>query len=195
MASRNEKRDVADRLYSMFENLEGTPAEDLRMMHANLTPNAEAEEQEFIRQLRLMRSGLDTAPGEEAAGGLATAVKDEAPLRGLISEARKQGLTAAELADAAHLSVPLVTMLDLRLIRYVSIPRQVVEDVAGVIRRSTEQVALYLQGAPIRTAVAYSDTDASAESQEQQQDFLDAVNTDVSLLGERRARLSGMTSQ
>lgn len=178
----------------MFENLEGTPAEDLRMMHANLTPNAEAEEQEFIQQLRIMRSGLDTAPGEEAAGGRAPAVNDEAPLRGLISEARKRGLTAAELADAARLSVPLVTMLDLRLIRYASIPRQVIEDVAGVIRRSAEQVALYLQGAPIRTAVAYSDADAPAESQEQR-DFLDAVNTDASLLGERRARLSGMTLQ
>ena len=177
----------------MLENLEGTPTEELRLILHNLSPAAEAAEQSFVERLRLMRRGLEAAGGADLA-----AASDGAPgepaLRGLISEARKRGLTAAELAEAAQLSVALVTKLDLRRIRYASIPRQVIEEVARALTRSAEQVALYLQGGPIRTAAVFSDGDAP-EDPGGPQDFLEAVHTDASLSAERRARLSGMTSQ
>lgn len=177
----------------MLENLEGTPAEELRLILHNLSPTAEAAEQSFVERLHLMRRDLEGAGGAELAAA-SDGAQGEPALRGLISEARKCGLTAAELADAAQLSVVLMTKLDLRRIRYASIPRQVIEEVARALTRSAEQVALYLQGGPIRTAAVFSAVDAP-EDPGGPQDFLDAVHTDASLSAERRARLSGMMSQ
>lgn len=175
----------------MLENLEGTPADELQIILGNLSPNAEAEEQGFIDQLRLMRRGLKTDAGEALAGPQEEATRGGAPFRGLVSEARKRGLTTEELADAAQLSVPLIIKLDLRQIRYSSIPRQVIEDVAGAIKRSAEQVAQYLQGDPLRTAALYAEADAAREEQEPQ-DFFHLVSVDTSLSVDRRSRLTGM---
>jgi hypothetical protein len=194
MGARNENKDAMDRLCSMLENLDGTPAEDLRLVLDNLNPNAEAEEQKFIRQLHSMRSSLEATADAELMAPQGGAANGEARLRGLISEARKRGLTSAELADAAQLSTPLVMKLDLRLIRYATIPRQVIEDVSNAIKRSAEQVALYLQGDPIRTAVVYSEADAPEELQEQQ-DFLDIIQADDSLSEDRRTRLLAMMAR
>jgi hypothetical protein len=182
-----------DRLCSMLENLEGTPAEDLQLILGNLNPNAEAEEQKFVRQLQSMRSSLEAAVHSERTAPQVLDADGEAPLRGLITEARKHGLTPAEFADATQLSTPLLMKLDLRLIRFASVPRQVIEDIASSIKSSAERVALYLQGAPIRTAVVYSTADTPEEKQEQQ-DFLEATRMDDSLSEERRARLIGMMS-
>jgi hypothetical protein len=180
MGAQDEK-DVASRLFAMFENLQGTPPDELRTMLTTLDPKAEAEEEAFIQQLRIMQAGLRTATA------------DEAHLRGLISEARKCGLSVAELATAVQLSTALVKKLDLRLIRYASIPHQVIERVAGAIKRSAEQVAMYLQGDPIRTADAYSVHSPAAP--DEPQDFFELVSTDASLSEEYRARLMGMVSQ
>jgi hypothetical protein len=191
MGVRNEDKDIADRLSLMLENLDGTPAEELQVILSSLNPNAEVAEQEFIGRLRLMRQGLEASAGVQITSPRDVTEKDEAPLRGLVSEARKRGLATTDLADATQLSPSLVMKLDLRQIRYASIPRQVIKDIAGALQRSAEQVALYLQGDPIRTAVLYSDTDAAGESQEQR-DFPDEVRADASLAEERRSRLVAM---
>ncbi|MDQ5827086.1 MAG: hypothetical protein M3441_23215 [Chloroflexota bacterium] len=175
----------------MLENLEGTPAEDLQLILSNLNPNADNEEQKFVQQLQSLRSSLESAVDRERALSQSLDANSVAPLRGLISEARKRGMTPADFADAAQLSTPLVMKLDLRLIRFASVPRQVIEDIASVIESSVEQVILYLQGAPIRTAVVYSEADTHEEKQEQQ-DFVEATRADDSLPAERRARLLGM---
>jgi hypothetical protein len=180
----------------MLENLEGTPADDLRFILGNLNPNAEAEEQMFILQLQSLRGSLE-ATGDTGLTDLqSTAAKEKevTPIRGLISEARKRGLTTSAFADAARLSTSLVIKLDLRLIRYASIPRQVIEDISSTIKTSAEQVALYLQGDPIRTAVVYSEADVPEESQGQQ-DFLAVTREDNSLSEERRVRLLAMVSR
>jgi hypothetical protein len=180
----------------MLENLEGTPAEDLQFILGNLNPNAEAEEQRFILQLQSMRGSLESTDDTELAGlqDRVAKEKEAAPIRGLLSEARKRGLTTSAFADAVRLSTSLVMKFDLRLIRYTSIPRQVIEDIASTIKISADQVALYLQGDPIRTAVVYSETDVSEESQGQQ-DFLDVAREDNSLSEERRGRLLSMVSR
>lgn len=185
MGSRKNTKDAADRLCSILENLEGTPAEDLRSILLNLSPNAEAEEQGFIQHLlsmhRKLEAPTDTASLQTDSGELA--------LKGLISEARKRGLSVSDLADAAGLSPSLIKVLDMRLARYITIPAQVVEDVATVIRRSVEQVALYLQSKPVQTALAYSDQDQKKAGPPEQQDFFDVVRTDTTLSEERRGQL------
>jgi hypothetical protein len=185
MGSRKNTKDAADRLCSILENLEGTPAEDLRSILLNLSPNADAEEQGFIQHMLSMQHKLeastDAAPLQTDSGELA--------LKGLITEARKRGLSVSDLADATGLSPALMKVLDMRLARYITIPVQVVEDVATVIRRSVEQVSLYLQSGPVQTAVAYSDQDQTATEPPEQGDFFDLVRTDTTLSEERRARL------
>lgn len=186
MGSRkNTKKDAADRLCSILENLEGTPAEDLKSILLNLNSNADAEEQGFIEHLFSIRRKFE---GSSDATSLQTD-SGELALKGLISEARKRGLSVSDLADATGLSPALMKVLDMRLARYISIPRQVVEDVATVISRSVEQVALYLQSGPVQTAVAYSDQGQTATEPPEQQDFFDVVRTDTTLSEEHRARL------
>jgi len=191
MGARKENRDAADRLCSILENLEGTPVEDLRSILLNLNPAAGVEEQGFIQHLRSVRRELELI----ADAGALQPEGGEVPLKGLISEARKCGLSIAELADAARLSPSLVKMLDMRLARYATIPTQVVEDIATAIKRSVEKVALYLQGGPVRTAVAYADDNPAATRPQEQRDFLDVVRADIGLSEERRARLLDLGNQ
>lgn len=191
MGSRKDTRDAADRLCSIIENLEGTPAEDLRSILLNLNPDAEAEEQGFIQHIRSVRreleASVDAAELQPERG--------EIPLKGLISEGRRHGLSIAELAGATRLSPVLMKILDMRLARYATIPAQVVEDVATAIRRSVDQVAMYLQGDPVSMAVAYADDNAAAVGPPEQQDFFDVVRADTSLSEERRAQLLGLENR
>ena len=101
-------------------------------------------------------------------------------------------MTTEKLANVTQLSTSLVLKLDLRQIRYPSIPLQIVEKLATALKRSADQVASYLQGDPIRTAVLYSNTGEQEEVQEQQ-DFLDEVRKDASLSEDRRSELLKMT--
>jgi hypothetical protein len=190
MGSRKDNRDAADRLCSIIENLEGTPAEDLRSILLNLNPNADADERNFIQHLRLVRREFEvsTAAAELQSEGSKVALK------GLISEARRHGLSVAELADATRLTPTLMKVLDMRLARYATIPAQVIEDIAVAIRRSVDQVSLYLQRDPARPAIAYADEDVAIGAPEQR-DFLDLVRADMSLSEENRTRLFGLGNQ
>jgi hypothetical protein len=187
MGERNKNKDVDIRLCSMLENLEGTPGDELQNILKNLNPNTEAEEQHFIARLSVMQRRLAENPKAELADSEKIAVDSQAPLRGLVSEARRRGMTTEEFANLTHLSTSLVMKLDLRQIRYSSIPRHVVENVARAIKRSADQVALYLQGEPIRTAILYSDTQEGVAKE--QQDFLDEVRKDGSIPEEHKAML------
>lgn len=186
MGARKESKDAADRLGSILENLEGTPAEDLRSILLNLDPEAGAREQEFMTHLRTLRAGLGRAEAGEASAAPA-----DAPLKGLISEARRRGLTASGLADAAGLSPTLLKMLDMRLARFGTIPAAVVEDLAAALRRGFGEVASYLRAGPALTASAYQAGDRGEAPPVGQQDFMELVRADRNISEERRARLLG----
>jgi hypothetical protein len=188
MRRRKDTRDAADRLCSILENLDGTPAEDLQSILLNLNSDAEAEELGFIQHLRSVRSEFEASAD---AAALQPEVGD-APLKGLISEAKKRGLSVTKLSEVAGLSPSLVKLLDMRLARYATIPPQVIKDVAAAISRSAEQVSLYLQGGPVQTAVAYADDDSEAVRPPEPRDFLEVVRVDTSLSEDRRARLLGL---
>lgn len=186
MGARKESKDAADRLGSILENLEGTPAEDLRSILLNLDPDAGTREQEFITHLRSLRAGLGAAEVGETSTEPA-----EAPLKGLISEARRRGLTASGLSDAAGLSPTLLKMLDMRLARFSTIPAAVVEDLAAALRRGYGEVASYLQAGPALTASAYQEGGRGETPPVGQQDFMELVRADRNLSEARRARLLG----
>lgn len=98
-----------------------------------------------------------------------------------------RGLTVDQVAQRAGLSLVLLRMLDRRLIRYSSIPRQAIEAVASAIGRDAAAVASYLQGAPTLAPGASYYAEQKPELAEQD-DFFDAVRDDPDLDEATRTR-------
>ena len=65
----------------------------------------------------------------------------ESALAGLVEEAGARGLSKKQLAERSGLTVPLLTKLDRRLIRYASIPGEVVSRVAAALGSQAGAVA------------------------------------------------------
>ena len=120
--------------------------------------------------------------------GLLYSVADAPELASLVEEAEAKGLTKKQLAEQAGLTVPLLTKLDRRLIRFASIPGEVVSRVAQALGSQAEAVAMYLQGGP-RLAQAVSYKAEEAPTLPEPQDFADAVRDDPALTPEQRADL------
>jgi hypothetical protein len=106
----------------------------------------------------------------------------------ILSEGKSSGLSNVQLARKAKLSIALITKLDLRLIRYKTIPGKVIENVASAIKRTVEEVARYLQGRPRFAPDAGYKADEAPQIPEQQ-DFFEAVRTDSSLNEDEREHL------
>lgn len=141
-------------------------------------------------------------PDEEALAGRGTVLiegllaeedkqrveQEQRPFVGLLNEARDLGLTMHELAHVTGLSPALVAKLDQRLIRFTTLPKEVLRDVARAVRRTAEEVANYLSLEPaLPPGLEYKAEDAPAVPE--QQDFFDAVREDRGLDEERRRRL------
>jgi transcriptional regulator with XRE-family HTH domain len=110
-----------------------------------------------------------------------------APIAGLVAEARARGLSANEVAEAAGLSLVLLRLLDRRLIRFASIPREVIDALAQALGREAAVVGQYLQGtATLAQGTSYYAVRPPALAQ--QQDFFDAVRGDPDLSEDERAR-------
>jgi transcriptional regulator with XRE-family HTH domain len=126
--------------------------------------------------------------------GLLYSVERAPELAGLVEVAEAKGLTKKQLAEQTGLSVPLLTRLDRRLIRYASIPGEVVSRVAAALGSQAGAVALYLQGGP-RFAQAVSYKADEAPTLPEQQDFAEAVRDDAALTPEQRAELLGLAGE
>jgi hypothetical protein len=120
--------------------------------------------------------------------GLLHSVEGAQELAGLVEEAEAKGLSKKQLAERAGLTVPLLTKLDRRLIRFASIPGDVVSRVAEALGSQAGAVAAYLQGGP-RLAQAVSYKADEAPTVPEPQDFADAVRDDPALTPEQRAEL------
>ena len=118
----------------------------------------------------------------------------ENALAGLVEEAEARGLSKKQLAERSGLTVPLLTKLDRRLIRYASIPGEVVSRVAAALGSQAGAVAAYLQGGP-RLAQAVSYKADEAPTLPEPQDFAEAVRDDPALTPEQRAELLGLAEQ
>jgi hypothetical protein len=178
-----------EKLTAWMENLDGTPVDELREILRELgDQDVVGGEEKFLRHIRDLNQKLVEA-GQTPASERARVIP--AGDLGLIDEANSKGLNNFQLADLSKLSIVLITKLDRRLIRYASIPRQVIEDIAGALQSTFERVSTYLQGGPLRPADAYYSAEDEPTLPEPR-DFFDEVRTDPSISEERRERLLAM---
>jgi len=84
-------------------------------------------------------------------------------LSGLIDEALKRNISLEEFSAATELSEPIILMLDRRQVRYESIPRKVVENIAAALRVLVGTVDSYLTG-EMRLAPAHYRSDRAPKS-------------------------------
>ncbi len=146
-----------------------------------------APEVQIIPVETLAQRGMDRVHAVLAMQDTQTTAQTAPAIADLVTEAQARGLSMRAMAREAGLSVVLLSMLDRRLIRGASIPREVVEALAGVIGREAAAVAQYLQGAPtlVQGASYYSAAPPTLAAQE---DFFAAVRDAPDLDEDTRAR-------
>lgn len=108
------------------------------------------------------------------------------PIEKLVAEAETQGFSQDQFAAQLKLSVGLLWKLDRRLIKYSSIPVELIENIAGALRRGLQVVAEYFQRSPTLA------TNARYKAKQQPQvseptNFFDEVRSDSELSNENRA--------
>ena len=108
-----------------------------------------------------------------------------APLKGIVQEGKQLGLSIQQLARRAQISLALVRKLDLRRIRFSTIPSQAIESLAYAIQRGNSAVADYLQGTPTLPQSANYRAE-QAPTLTEPEDFFEAVRSDMALSEELR---------
>lgn len=113
------------------------------------------------------------------------APEEMAPLKGIVQEGNQLGLSIQQIARRAQMSLALVRKLDLRRIRFSTIPGQAIESLAYAIQRGSSAVADYLQGAPtLPQGASYRAEQAPALAEPE--DFFEAVSRDMEMSQELR---------
>lgn len=179
-------RHPMDCLTDWMEHLENTSLDELRRIRRALGDDIEASERQFLTMLREKLPHLES--GEQSQHSQTIS---EAPISGLLAEGKARGLTNFQLADAAELSIALITKLDRRLIDFLTIPRQIIQGLARVLQRSVENVSQYLQGPPLIPLRAQFKAEQTPRVTEVE-DFFEAVRRDKSISEDRRQRLLAM---
>lgn len=109
------------------------------------------------------------------------------PIENLLTEAKARGMTPPELAAKLSLSVPLVAKLSRRLIEPASIPRQLVEAIAGLLGRASDAIASYFELQSTIAAGAFHRA-SKKPTVAHREDFFAAVQSDPAITKEHRAR-------
>ncbi len=151
----------------------------------NLPPDPTSEEPEEEALARRGRAIIEALLPEKEQG---RAEEGRQPLAGLLAEGKTLGLSMHQLAEITGLSPALVAKLDQRLVRFVTVPREVVGDLARAIKQTADEVSGYLRREPVLPPGLEYKAD-EAPSLPEQQDFFDAVRQDRGLDEERRRRL------
>jgi hypothetical protein len=95
-------------------------------------------------------------------------------LVGLLATAKARGLNADTLAERLEIGQPLVIKLERRLLRFASLPGQLIDRLAETLQVSAEQVRAYLRQPPTLAAGASYKSDRIPQTTAQQ-DFAQAV--------------------
>ena len=145
---------------------------------------------EPIDDQRLLQAGLDAARGVLDRARQERLVAEPAPaaVQGLMARARDLGLNISQLAERTHLSVTLVGLLDRRLVRFGSIPREVIDGLAAALQTQVASLSDYLQQGP-SFAPSASFRAEEAPALPQTQEFADAVRHDPMLDPKRKDAL------
>lgn len=99
----------------------------------------------------------------------------QAALEGLVKQGRSVGYKPAQLAEALGLSLDIVAKLDARTIIANTIPNRLIQRIAAVLQVVPETVQAYFSTPPQAAVGTFSYADQAP--QEQQEAFIDAVNT------------------
>lgn len=145
---------------------------------------------EPIDDQRLLKAGLDAARGvlERARQERPVAEPPRAALQGLMARARELGLNISQLAERTQLSVTLVGLLDRRLVRFGSIPREVIDGLSAALQTQVASLSEYLQQGPT-FAPSASFRAEEAPTLPEAQEFADAVRQDPMLEPNRKEAL------
>lgn len=108
-------------------------------------------------------------------------------LDSLLGAATAAGMSLRDLAHAAHLGEAVVRKLDRRLIRFGSIPKQVIDAVADAVRCQAQALALYLQQPATFATGTHYRADRAPQLAEPE-DFIVAVEKDPTMTTEDRRR-------
>ncbi len=182
----SEGRHPLDCLTDWMEHLENASLDELRRIRQALGHDVDASERQFLALLR------ERLPHLESIGqGQEVRQVNDPPISGLFAEGKARGMTNFKLADAAELSIALITKLDRRLIDFLTIPGQVIQDLARALERSVESVSQYLQGPPLIPSRAEFKAEQTPRVT-RVEDFYEAVRRDKSLSEARRQRLLAM---
>jgi hypothetical protein len=109
--------------------------------------------------------------------GVATSNEE---VTGLINEAEMQNLSLEQFAEATGLSASIIAMLDRCQVRYESIPRKVIDNIAQVIRKAASGVATYLQGEMRLQPAHYRADEAPRAARLQEFSALVAIDPELS---------------
>ncbi len=92
------------------------------------------------------------------------------------------------MAKATGLSLQLLLSLEQRLVKSASIPRAVIERIAGTLKTSVESVSAYFEQSPQFLSGASYKSSSQPEIGEQRE-FADLVREDMKLTAEEKKQL------
>jgi len=151
-------------------------------------PEVVDEETLVLRAMSAVQQVLYEEQPDHAADCDPAAAEDPSGLDSLMAAGQELGLDARALAESCELSVPLIAKLDRRLIAFASVPRQLSDRLAEVLRTSTAAVKAYLQQPMVLAEGARYRSSTRPALPTEQQDFFDAVRADPTLSADRRKR-------
>lgn len=182
-ADPNDPLDEWIRLYPEYEKELIEFAVSWSLMKS-LPPAPDAEE---VDEDTLVLRGMSVVQNLLHAQSLESVSGPVVPFASLVEEGRARGLKPRQLAQEVELGDSVLRKLDRRLIRYASIPKELIESLAKVIQSETTRVAAYLQQSPtLVTTMEHRSEQAPVLTD--QEDFFDAVRADPTIKREHAAR-------
>jgi hypothetical protein len=145
------------------------------------TESDDDEERLLLRGMSVIQNLLH----EQSAQPSSAKQEQEETFVGLLAEGRSFGLTIDQLADRVELSAALVRKLDRRLIRYATIPLQLIEGLARVLQCNVITIARYLSG-PSTLVLRASYKAEHMPGLAAPQGYFEAVRNDPELNEDRR---------
>lgn len=146
------------------------------------------EETLLLRAMSAVQQVLYEEGARHAAEAAGPAEVAEPGLDSLMAEGKELGLDAQALAERCDLSVSLIAKLDRRLIAFASVPQQLVQKVADVLKTSASRVSAYLEQPMVLAGGARYRSGTRPGLPAKQQEFFDAVRADPTLSADQRAR-------
>lgn len=136
-------------------------------------------------------AGTSRSPARQESADAFTEVSARfaAPIRGLLAEGARCGLSPDALANQTGLSISLLSKLERRVILADSIPRVVSERIAGAVGRDLPAVLDYSRLTPGFASGAEHRSSKTPALPRELEDFHDAVRDDPELTSEQRAAL------